>query len=1681
MRKSVLIIFCILLSALIVSCDENQQLIINQTTPTPTIRGTVSIPEGIGLSGNDFYVRIMEGEKAVFTGKVNADGSFAVSGLSEEATYSILLTTEEPGDIKGSKGISKVVSTSGYGGWLSNVTASINEQAGVGSIKVKPLGTIKGIVTKDKAEDNYDTTVYIPGTSYLAMTDGDGNYSIFNVPQATYTLRFISSGYMAKMVSDIVLYSDSDTENPVKEVEPQILIKNAGNLVGTISKIGVTDHSNITVMLSDGENVYTGSTATDGSLMITGITPGTYVATISTSGFMTQTVEEIKIEAAKNTTLNSITLTANGGTISGSVSMNDGGDNAGVSILATSSDEKYIYTGLTDINGYFSLTNIYPGTYALTFNKVGYASSSIGDIVSTAGQANNVGNIILASRYGSVSGIVTLAESAENSGITVTLIYVADTSIKPTTISAADGTYTFSNLTNAGQYTITFSKDGYVSDTGKILNVTLGQNTTIEDVTLRSLTSTVTGKVTLEGTEDFTGISVLLKTNDNSRQYNATTDQQGNFTLSKVNPGEYLFYVSKPGYETFVLDSITVESSITKKLETRTLSIATRSIVGSVMLELSDDNAGALVTATNLANSKLQYSAISNSEGNYTLAEMQPGEYRIVITDVGYRTATLPTVSVVANSTADMGNTKLEINRGTIYGKVSLEGRTSNTGVKVELMRGTEEYATEYTNEFGEYSFYVPQGNYSGVRFSKVDFKSESDQNLIALFADNFINVSDVELEATHNTVKGIVDVFKGLEDVENSNVTLSFDNYNQAEPVITGESGAFQFEHVPVSDSFYYLRIERENCSSIVLQVKVEAADEINLGLISMYSNTGTIKGQAVLDDEYDSSGIQVSVDTGKGILSTLTDATGRYELGGIPAGQALTVIYSKIGWDTSTVQIDPVLEALEVRLMESIILPDSIAPTLDSIVINSGNNTATSRTVNVQINATDAGSGISLMQYSWTGDFSMSEWKNYEANKSLVIPSEDNGQKTLMLRVRDKLGNLSEIKTDSIELVDQIKVYHGTLSGEDLNWTQEKSPIVVTGDLYVPIGKTLVIDSGVDVYFDGYYSINLDGYIQAIGSETDHIVIKSTNDYVSDVLEREGYYGEWGGINAGDKPLNVNNNNGKIILELGSILSYVDVQNMRDGISGCIMIEECTIQSSYCAVADFYGSIINSSFTGDVSFGGKSNNTKRQYIMGNHFSSLPNRYCSFIFNPNPLNNYTLMNNYFYHMYTYFSGDITSCTFDNCDFQYSALMGVISDCLIINSPNTARFFTGNGIKLVFSNLIGNSAEYVIHTDSLETMCDSKTVLDLYDSRFDLRFNYWGEAYSKELLENKKYGYQNHSFIFDYYDDYRYRKADLSEFQLTPWPSAGFKGKNLVAFEAKSSDYRDGWDGVINVSMITDGEIKYYRTSQSLTGLLESEWISYSGECIVPLETIDQSLITPSGCLDILVQCKTESIEMPIRIVSVPFGSPKLIYQTLEDGYVFNSDSIERFYFYSIYSLFTRDSVGYFTGTVFYTEDDEAICDRGDYAHSNGLYRQFFDFDPTRMANGQHEFRYGTYFVNSNIVENWETIKFYVERPVPTCTSISILNENCAVPADGGSLQLEIPIENTKHLKTLKVKSGETVLFTKEYDDYKVNTMEETISVDCSSLSSGEHTVQIELEDYTGNITKLNSDTFTVE
>jgi parallel beta-helix repeat protein len=61
------------------------------------------------------------------------------------------------------------------------------------------------------------------------------------------------------------------------------------------------------------------------------------------------------------------------------------------------------------------------------------------------------------------------------------------------------------------------------------------------------------------------------------------------------------------------------------------------------------------------------------------------------------------------------------------------------------------------------------------------------------------------------------------------------------------------------------------------------------------------------------------------------------------------------------------------------------------------------------------------------------------------------------------------------------------------DTTWDILGSPYIVVGNVTVPNGITLTIDPGVEVRFDGYYGLFVNGTLFAIGSDSNRIVITS------------------------------------------------------------------------------------------------------------------------------------------------------------------------------------------------------------------------------------------------------------------------------------------------------------------------------------------------------------------------------------------------------------------------------------------------------------------------------------------------------------------------------------------------------------------------------------------------------------
>ena len=1107
MKNWVLILFlafAVIMS--FVSCEQKIPETPTLESTSATVKGTLDLPRNGSVSGSDVWIKVVCNGETRNISRASSDGTFSISGLRETESYDILFSTVKP-ETSNEKSIGKDVSetsTSSYGGWLSNVTAAINEGNDVGSVSIKPLGTIKGNVKLDGETEHYDILVYIPGTSFSAFTDGNGDFSLYNVPEATYTLR----------------------------------------------------------------------------------------ATSLKSGFDSAMSESVTVRGSK-----------------------------------TNEDEHPVVQ--------------------------------------------------------------------------------------------------------------------------------------LDDIVLYRNTGTVEGTILLDSQDDATGTTVMIRDSEGKRTYTSSTDNSGRFHIDDVKAGTYTLYASKAGFDTVVLEDVVVLPSATKMIPVQTLSSGVRYVNGKVAVEGRTDHSGALVTATNTRETSLIYSAISNEDGDYSLVNMKPGEYRVVITMNNYSTYTVGIVNVLKDTTITLDSVGLRIIRGTISGTVKLEGRSSSGGVKVELMKGTDVYETTYSDESGSYAFFVPQGNYSGVRYGKTDFESTSISRSIALFADNYVSMGDSTLRATHNSIHGKVDV---LTTDDESDVTVGFDGDSSIGPFVTTSTGEFLFEHVPLGD--YVMRFKREDCSDITVPVKVVASEGIELSTITLTPNTATITGKVTLRDALSSDGVRVSVDMGDGkVLETFTDMSGRYELGGVSIADAYTVQYSKEGWNGTSQVMASRLDALERRELPEVVMTDTTAPVLKSIAINNGSNTTADKNVVIHVDAEDLGSGCRTVIIS---DFNSSGNISY-ANAVDWTLEGVNGEKTVYVKVIDRAGNESNTLTASITLTDQKTEVKGVLKGDNLAWTKDRSPYLVTGNLLVEKDDVLKVEPGVDVQFEGDYYLQVEGKLEAKGTESNRISFYGIG------TGEDNWYGM------------------KFVNDNDSVISYANVSGLKNGISGYCDIDHSEITANGWAIGIrastydmnyFSGNLMDSMVSGNVLVeSGFVTNSRIKgetiflYSMnvdGNTFEgkSLETSGCFVYNNDVSTTNVTSVE------------DIQKyVTYNNCELQVGFKTNYSSD---MESSALSQIQFNNCTFSKFAASVNGSN--FINCGSIAITTDRKVL-----SEIDLTGNYWGELNTAEL-DSKGDG-SNMSFINDYYDDFNLAKVLYSDWKGSAVVDAGYQGEGFGRDELTTTVYSIGDTG----------------------------------------------------------------------------------------------------------------------------------------------------------------------------------------------------------------------------------------------------------------------------------------------
>jgi hypothetical protein len=246
---------------------------------------------------------------------------------------------------------------------------------------------------------------------------------------------------------------------------------------------------------------------------------------------------------------NTVTLTSSAGTLGGTVT--DGQNPLGGVTITASANGRSVTsaTPTSGAVGQFTIPNLTtPSTYLLSFTKPGYGTQTVAVNVGPGQSVTNL-SITMQGGAGQVSGAVSDAAGNPLGGVTVTVNGASGTASSQTLTGGAVGTYLISGLTTPGDYTVTFSLSGYISQT---LAAQLSSNGSVNglDVTLPLDVGTITGSVVSgSGATPLSGVQVSITDGTHVVTTQTASSPPGGFKVSGIAPGSYALTFSLTGYE----------------------------------------------------------------------------------------------------------------------------------------------------------------------------------------------------------------------------------------------------------------------------------------------------------------------------------------------------------------------------------------------------------------------------------------------------------------------------------------------------------------------------------------------------------------------------------------------------------------------------------------------------------------------------------------------------------------------------------------------------------------------------------------------------------------------------------------------------------------------------------------------------------------------------------------------------------------------------------------------------------------------------------------------------------------------------------------------------------------------------------------------------------------------------
>lgn len=658
-----------------------------------------------------------------------------------------------------------VISKEGYGIGFRNIQISADQLT---NISAQPIQLQRLLLTgrvslgKDLI-DHSGVAVSLTGAdSSPAITDSEGNFTLYGVPQGNYELQLSKTGFVTRTLPITVTSDNGYAIGYTLELERAF-----GTLSGLVELQNASDYSGIAVSIQG--TGYATLTNALGAWSID-LPVGEYSNSllINRSGYETgELTGSFTIKVTEPRNLGVVTLLSKTAQIIGVV-LDDQGNavsNASVSVISQNNSESVV----TDELGQYVLTGIPVGSQTLVASKEGYGTGSISFELVEGENKDLSGSPVVLQRLLLTGKVLLEGGETDFSGVSVSL---SGFETAPA-ITDAEGNFTLKGI-GAGNYQLQLSKAGYLTETIPIAISSNNGYAIPYTLSLEPQRGLVKGVAHLAGFTDSSGILVQLQ----GTPYQTYTDALGIWSIeAPIGNYDGGIHYSKANF-TPLTDgtTVTVTESGSFAMAEKQLQQVAANLTGTIDAPAADDLSNIVIELTGLSGLAKGSTAVlsPNDSGFFTAEGLPLGEYqaKIYYPD-GLHETLISQVNLTSGALLfDFGSKTLRqsyllVNQGQTYTnqrQVSLEVGYIDA-VQMALSEGLIQQPKE--DFAGNISFTLSEGD--GEKTVQADLWDAQGQPLPSL-TDSII--LDTQLSVSSFTVTAV----KGAASTKGDNLLVSLD-----------------------------------------------------------------------------------------------------------------------------------------------------------------------------------------------------------------------------------------------------------------------------------------------------------------------------------------------------------------------------------------------------------------------------------------------------------------------------------------------------------------------------------------------------------------------------------------------------------------------------------------------------------------------------------------------------------------------------------------------------------------------------------------------------------------------------------------------------------------------------------------------------------------------------------------